>query len=75
VQRLKLEAAKCFLLQEGLSVKECAVRLGFSSEFHLSRLFKRLEGLSPTRYRHALTEKALGRPAPPGKLDRPSHPA
>lgn len=71
VQRLKLEAAKRFLLQDGLSVKECAARLGFSSEFHFSRLFKRLEGLSPTRYRHALTEKVLGRPAPPRKLNRP----
>jgi AraC-like DNA-binding protein len=57
VRRLKLEAAKRFLLQDGLSVKECAERLGFSSEFHFSRLFKRLEGLSPTRYRHVLTEK------------------
>ena len=64
VQRLKLEAAKRFLLQDGLSVKECAARLGFSSEFHFSRLFKRLEGMSPSHYRHALTEKVLGRPAP-----------
>lgn len=71
VQRLKLEAAKRFLLEDGLSVKECAARLGFSSEFHFSRLFKRLEGLSPTRYRHALTEKVLGRLAPPRKLNRP----
>lgn len=71
VRRLKLEAAKRFLLQDGLSVKECAERLGFSSEFHFSRLFKRLEGMSPTHYRHALTEKALGGPAPPRKLNRP----
>jgi AraC-like DNA-binding protein len=71
VRRLKLEAAKRFLLQDGLSVKECAERLGFSSEFHFSRLFKRLEGMSPTHYRHALTEKALGGPPPPRKLNRP----
>jgi AraC-like DNA-binding protein len=57
VRRLKLEAAKRFLLQDGLSVKECAERLGFSSEFHFSRLFKRLEGLPPTRYKKVLTEK------------------
>jgi AraC-like DNA-binding protein len=64
VRRLKLEAAKRFLLQDGLSVKECAERLGFSSEFHFSRLFKRLEGLSPTRYRQVLTEKtSLASPA------------
>jgi AraC-like DNA-binding protein len=64
VRRLKLEAAKRFLLHDGLSVKECAERLGFSSEFHFSRLFKRLEGLPPTRYRQALTEKT-GLAAPP----------
>jgi AraC-like DNA-binding protein len=60
-QRLKIEAVKQFLLRDGLSIKECAVRLGFSSEFHLSRLFKRLEGLSPSHYRQALMEKRLGR--------------
>jgi AraC-like DNA-binding protein len=60
VRRLKLEAAKRFLLQDGLSVKECAERLGFSSEFHFSRLFKRVEGISPLHYRHALMEKVLG---------------
>ena len=70
VQRLKLEAAKRFLLQDGLSVKECAERLGFSSEFHFSRLFKRLEGMSPKRYRQTLLEKVLGVPAPLLTLNR-----
>ena len=70
VQRLKLEAAKRLLLQDGLSVKECAERLGFSSEFHFSRLFKRLEGMSPMRYRQALLEKVLGGPAPLLTLNR-----
>ena len=70
VRRLKLEAAKRFLLQDGLSVKECAERLGFSSEFHFSRLFKRVEGMSPSHYRHALMEKVLGGPASPHKLKR-----
>jgi len=68
VQRLKIEAVKRFLLRDTLSVKECAVRLGFSSEFHLSRLFKRLEGLSPSHYRQALMEKRLERA--PGKRKR-----
>jgi AraC-like DNA-binding protein len=60
VRRLKLEAAKRFLLQDGLSVKECAEQLGYSSEFHFSRLFKRVEGMSPSHFRHALMEKVLG---------------
>jgi len=69
VRRLKLEAAKRFLLQDGLNVKECAERLGFSSEFHFSRLFKRVEGMSPSDYRRALMEKLLGGSAPPRKLN------
>lgn len=71
VRRLKLEAAKRFLLQDGLSVKECAERLGFSSEFHFSRLFKRVEGMSPSHYRHALMEKVLEDHTPVHKLHRP----
>jgi len=44
-------------------VKECADRLGFSSEFHFSRLFKRVEGMPPTRYPQTLLEQVLGGPS------------
>jgi len=57
VRRLKVEAAKRLLLAEGLSIKECALRLGFSSEFHFSRLFKRLEGLPPSDYAGSLSQR------------------
>ncbi|MBI5723929.1 MAG: helix-turn-helix transcriptional regulator [Planctomycetes bacterium] len=57
VQRLKVEAAKRLMLQDGLSVKQCAARLGIPCEFHLSRLFKRLEGLAPKNYIEALLRK------------------
>jgi AraC-like DNA-binding protein len=57
VSRLKIEAAKRLLLQEGLNVKETALRLGYSSEFHMSRAFKRLEGVSPKQHIRSLTEK------------------
>lgn len=60
VARLKIAAAKRLLLQDGLNVKETAHRLGYSSEFHLSRAFKRLEGVSPTQHVRALTEKTRG---------------
>ena len=62
--RLKLEAAKRLLLQERLSVKETAARLGYSSEFQLSRCFKRMEGRSPSAHVRAMTEK--GGPNPNG---------
>lgn len=53
IQRLKLEAAKQ-LLQDGLTVKEVAGQLRFSSESHFSRLFKRLEGISPLEHRRMI---------------------
>ncbi len=57
VLRLKIEAAKRLLLWEGMSVKQAAVRLGFSSPFHLSRVFKLQEGSSPTAWVASLKEK------------------
>ncbi len=63
IQRLKLEAAKRLLLQDSLSVKEAAGKLGFSSEFHFSRLFKRLEGIAPQHYRRALLKQTDPPPA------------
>lgn len=62
--RLKLEAAKRLLLQERLSVKETAARLGYSSEFQLSRCFKRMEGRSPSAHVRAMTEKGRARTSP-----------
>ena len=57
VLRLKVQAAKQLLLQDGRSVKETADRLGFSSEFQFSRTFKLVEGVAPKRYVLALTRK------------------
>jgi len=57
IVRLKMEAAKHLLVQENKSVKETADRLGFSSEFHFSRCFKRMEGLSPSAHVKAMTIK------------------
>lgn len=74
VRRLKLEAAKRLLLQDRVSVKECAERLGFSSEFHFSRLFKQLEGISPMHYRHALMEKEIGAASSGRQATRASQP-
>ena len=61
VLRLKIQAAKQHLLQDGLSVKETAGRLGFSSEFQFSRTFKLVEGVAPKRYVLALTRKTRSR--------------
>lgn len=57
IVRLKMQAAKRLLLQESLSVKETAARLGYSSEFQFSRCFTRMEGRSPSAHVRAMTEK------------------
>jgi len=57
INRLKIEEAKRLILEKRLSVKQTAYRLGFSSEFQLSRVFKRIEGLSPRAYLRALSAK------------------
>jgi AraC-like DNA-binding protein len=62
VVRIKMEAAKRLLIQNGFSVKETAARLGYSSEFQFSRCFKRMEGRSPLAHVRAMTEKGVPNP-------------
>jgi len=40
-----------YLLHSGLPVREIATELKFSSEFYFSTFFRRLKGVSPTRFR------------------------
>jgi len=51
VQRLRLERAMQLLGSHELSVLEIAGRVGFLSPSHLSRLFRRHFGLTPSQYR------------------------
>lgn len=57
VLRLKIEAGKRLLLRDQRSVKETAASVGFASEFHFSRVFKRIEGISPSEYQRALLKR------------------
>jgi AraC-like DNA-binding protein len=57
IVRVKIETAKKLLVNERLTVREVARRLGYSSEFQLSRSFKRFEGVSPIAYVKAMTAK------------------
>ena len=43
----------CLLLgHANMSLKEVASQLGFSSQAHLSRFFKKHKGVSPSAYQH-----------------------
>lgn len=51
VQRRRLEHAQMLLADPGLSIKQVAEQMDFSSEFYFSHFFKKLKGLSPRDYR------------------------
>jgi AraC-like DNA-binding protein len=55
--RLNREAVKC-LLQTEATTKEIAQKLKFADEYHFSRFFKRLNGISPRPFRQKHMEKS-----------------
>lgn len=52
ITRLRLERAKRRLVESNESLKSVAGASGFSNPTHFYRAFIRVEGLSPTEYRH-----------------------
>jgi AraC-like DNA-binding protein len=67
-RRLNQEAIK-LLVQTEATTKEIAQRLKFADEYHFSRFFKRLNGVSPRPFRLNHSEKS--RPTPGRKLTSP----
>ncbi len=51
VQRRRLEHAQLLLCDPGLTVKQVAEQMNFSSEFYFSHFFKKLKGIGPRDYR------------------------
>jgi AraC-like DNA-binding protein/ligand-binding sensor protein len=54
LSRLRIEKAKNLLLNPNLRVSEIAYEIGFQSLTHFNRVFKKINGLSPTEYRSQL---------------------
>jgi AraC-like DNA-binding protein/ligand-binding sensor protein len=52
--RTRIERAKNLLLNPNVRVSEVAYDCGFISLTHFNRIFKRIEGKSPSDYRHTL---------------------
>ena len=61
IQRRRLEQAQALLSDPGLSVKQVAEQMNFSSEFYFSHFFKRLKGMSPREYREGKTNRRKSR--------------
>jgi len=49
-----MQRACALLTQSNIRVKEVAFRLGYDDALYFSRMFKRVIGLPPEKYRHKL---------------------
>jgi len=54
LRRLRVEEGRRLLADGRLAVKEIAARTGFRDTSHFSKVFRRVDGLSPAHYRAAL---------------------
>ena len=58
LSRVRIEKAKNLLLNPNLRISEIAYAIGFQSLTHFNRVFKKIVGQSPTRYREQLRGRA-----------------
>lgn len=56
VTMLRIKKAKQLMTSQKLRIKDIAAEVGFSDEFYFSRVFKKLEGISPTKYKKKVQE-------------------
>jgi AraC family transcriptional regulator len=50
----RIERAKELMKETDLAISEIALRLGFSSQSHFTTSFRRLAGVTPRSFRHAM---------------------
>jgi AraC-like DNA-binding protein len=51
LQRFRIEMAKPLLKDQNLLIKQIASEVGFNSVNHFCRVFKKVEGITPTEFR------------------------
>jgi transcriptional regulator GlxA family with amidase domain len=61
LRRLRVAEARRLLADLDLPVKEVGRRVGFEDPYHFSRVFRAIDGLSPSAHREAILTSA--RPA------------
>lgn len=54
---IRIKSAKTLLLNYELSIKETAYACGFSDEKYFMKVFRQLEGMTPTQYKKAFCRK------------------
>jgi AraC-like DNA-binding protein len=58
----RIEQAALMLVQSDSKVADVARAVGYDDQYHFSRVFRRVTGLSPSHYReHYLTSRVMGR--------------
>jgi AraC-like DNA-binding protein len=55
-----MEHAKTLLAKPGSSIVDIAFSVGFQTQSHFTTVFKRLEGITPNRWRELHGEEASG---------------
>lgn len=64
VNKLRIAKAVRFLEESDLSISEIAFESGFTNQYHFTRVFKKLAGIPPRKFRRRLREWGRGdRPA------------
>lgn len=58
LNRLRIEKAKEAMRESAVNISEAALAAGFDNLYYFSRLFKQLEGMSPSAYRAWLNSKS-----------------
>jgi len=61
IYRTKIDAAKEILLSSREPIKQIAERLGFADDKYFMKVFKRLEGTTPSKFRNAFYRKFLNK--------------
>lgn len=51
LNRMRIEKAKVLLLSSGMKMEEIAQISGFKNEYYFSKVFKKMEGIPPGKYR------------------------
>jgi AraC-like DNA-binding protein len=60
VLRVRIERAKIHLKDGGLSIAEVSRLIGFRTQEHFTKVFRRVVGVTPTKFREELANDAGG---------------
>ena len=60
VLRVRIERAKIHLKDDGLSIAEVSRLVGFRTQEHFTKVFRRVVGVTPSEFRKELADAASG---------------